>query len=312
MRLSAFLMLCACSSGLDPHAAPWRRVTSAGPPARWGHAAVYDAAADRMLVFAGQSEAGERADVWSFDLASETWTRLATSPGPAPRVNPGAVLDAARNRMIVAAGRTGAATLFDDVWALDLSTLVWSELPRGPSGRQRPMYTSDHDHAWFYGGEGLLTVFGDLWELDLPTNAWSHMPNNGDAPASRTCGAMAVSQGVVTLNGGHNVATITDGTWRYEAQHWSRVKTNGGTAAGAHWAYATDTLCDTLYLAGGDHADNYDTAMTDELRLTGVPSFARVAVSALPDAHDHASLVFDAARRDLVLFVHPRATPSRS
>ncbi len=106
------------------------------------------------------------------------------------------------------------------------------------------------------------------------------------------------------MNGGHDVAFVRDGTWRYDlaAHAWSRIGTEGGTAAGAHWAYAVDPKCARLYLAGGDHVDNYDTALTDVLSLRGPARFSMLHVSALPDAHDHASLVFDSAHDNIVLF----------
>ncbi len=218
LLLALALALAACSGVTDPSAPPWRRVASVGPAARWGHAAVYDAKRDRMIVFAGQSGGGELADVWALDLASETWTQLATGPGPAPRVNPAAVVDPTHDRMIVVGGRTGLATLFDDVWALDLGTLQWTELAHGPGPRQRAHYATDGTHAWFYGGEGFLSVFGDLWQLDFSNDAWTELPNAGDAPPSRTCGAMAFVDGALFVNGGHDVAFVRDGTWRYDSR----------------------------------------------------------------------------------------------
>jgi len=303
-RATALLVLLACSSGLDPNAPAWHRIAATGPGARWGHTAVLDAVRDRMIVFGGQSSEGELADVWALDLGAETWRQLATTNAPSTRVNPAAVVDAVRDRMIVFGGRTGLTTSLDEAWALDLSTLAWSRLPSGPSARQRPHFATDGARAWFYGGESFTSVQGDLWQFDFATNTWSLLPNAGDAPSARTCGAMAFIDGGLVVNGGHDVAFVRDGTWRYDlvAQAWSRVETEGGTAAGAHWAYAVDPKCGKLYLAGGDHFDNYDTALTDVLSLRGPSRFSKVAVSVLPDAHDHASLVLDSARSNLILY----------
>jgi hypothetical protein len=84
---------------------------------------VYDAAADRMLVFGGETAHGESAEVWAFDLASETWSQLPAGDGPGPRVNPGVVLDAARGRLIAVDGRHGLTATFHDTWALDLERI---------------------------------------------------------------------------------------------------------------------------------------------------------------------------------------------
>lgn len=293
----------SCSSVLDADAPAWRKLAASGPSARWGHAAAIDAARERMLVFGGQSEAGELADLWSLDLATETWTLLDAPGGPSHRVNPIAFVDAARDRMIVLGGRTGLGTLYDDAWALDLAHLTWTALPKGPGPRQRAHFAQTGDHAWVYGGEGLFQVFGDLWQLDFATDTWQRLPDAGDVPPARTCGAMALDGNGLLVHGGHDVAIVRDGTWRYDldARAWSQVSTQGSTAAGAHWAYATDAACGNVYLAGGDHVDNYDTALTDTLSLSS-RGFQKLRASALPDPHDHATLVFDAKRRDLVLF----------
>jgi hypothetical protein len=301
-RRALALVLCACASPLDASSPAWRRVDAPGPSPRWGQGAVYDAAGDRMLVFGGETARGETAEVWSFDLASETWTQLAVGAGPEPRVNPGVVLDAARARLIAVDGRRGATETFTDAWALDLAALTWTELAPGPPSRQRPHAATDGTRAWFEGGEAYTHVWGDLWELDLATDAWTALPTDGDGPGGRTCGAFAVAGDALVLLGGHDVIAL-GGAFSYDlaARRWSKLAPSGGTAAGAHWAYALDGACARLYLATGDHDDKYDTALTDVLDLAA-SSFSRVHVSALPPPRDHATLVVDDRRRTIVLF----------
>ena len=298
--VASLLVLCACGAAVDPDAPAWRRVSAAGPPARWGHAAVYDAARDRVLVYAGAGVHGELADLWSFELASETWTELPTSAPPPARINPGAVLDTARDRFVIFAGRTGLTGTLGDAWALELATLTWQQLPAGPQARQRPHAASDGAHAWFYGGEGTLArVFGDLWELDLATDTWRQLP--GDR--ARTCGAFAYVDGALVVTGGHGVASVDDSTSRYElaTRAWDRVSTHGSTAAATHRAFDFDRTSKRLWLAGGDHLDNYDTSLTDVLALDS-QQLARVTTANLPPVRDHATLVFDPIRGQLVLF----------
>src|SRR5262249_5787610 len=134
---------------------------------------------------------------------------------------------------------------------------------------------------------------------DFATTTWRELPHPGDAPAARSCGALGFVAGAVVATGGHGVAFVQDDTWRYDltAERWSRVATDGSTAAAAHWAYTVDTACDPLIVAGGDHNDHSDPAPADPLagaRFTGL------AASALPDASDHATLVL--AGRELILY----------
>ena len=296
------LVVSGCSSPLDPSAPPWRRVDGASPSPRWGQGAVYDPVADRMLVFGGETAHGETAEVWSFDLASETWTELPTGAGPEPRVNPGVVLDTARGRLIAVDGRRGAIDTFADAWALDLATLAWTELPAGPPSRQRPHAATDGTYAWFEGGEALTNIWADLWQLDLTSDTWTELPTGGNGPGPRTCGAFAFVNNGLVLLGGHTVIAL-GGTFHYDltAQRWSQLAPTGGTAALAHWAFALDTACGRFYLATGDHDDNYDTSLTDVLDL-GANRFSRLQTSALPAPRDHATLIVDPVRHQLVLF----------
>ena len=292
------LAVMACGSPVEPGAAAWRRVPEPGPAPRWGHAAVLDG--DRVLVFGGASASGELADVWSFALATEAWTQLADA-GPPPRINPGAVLDPLRDRLVIFGGRTGLTGTLGDAWAFSLATGEWTELPAGPPPRQRPHAASDGARAWFYAGEGTLArVFSDLWELDLATDSWRQLPSE---LAGRTCGAFAYTGGALVVTGGHGVASAVDDTWRYDlaAARWTQLATHGSTAAAAHRAYDFDPATGRLWLAGGDHLDNYNTALTDVLALDA-QQFSLVATSNLPPVHDHATLVFDPARQQLVLF----------
>lgn len=298
------LALVACSS-LDPSAPPWRSVDASPVPARWGQVASIDAKRDRMLVFGGDGAHGQLDDVWALDLASNAWSRLETTDGPGPRTDLAGVVDAAHDRLVVMFGRIGVATSIDEVWALDLATLAWSELPSGPPARHDVPVATDGEHAWVFGGAGaFLQSLDDLWELDLATDSWRALPDDGTRPPARGSSALTYHDGGVWLVGGHDVASIQRDVWRYDlgARVWQRFDPIGASVAGAHYGYAVDALCGSLFLAGGDNLDNFDVAFTDALALDGSARFARVPTSVLPPPRDHASLVFDSRRRELVLF----------
>lgn len=144
------------------------------PPARAGHAAIYDPTGDRMLIQGGGSVIGftshQYDDVWALSLAgSPAWTQLTPSgPGPAPGGDRVGMLDPGGQRMVL----VGAD--FPDNWALDLTqgnTAVWSPLPADPGSRSHPgvAYDATQDRMLMYGGGGRY----DLWEFDLGADAWS-------------------------------------------------------------------------------------------------------------------------------------------
>lgn len=97
-----------------------------GPAARLNHTAVYDAAANQMIVFGGQNP-GLANDVWVLSNANglagtPTWTQLFPSGGPPlVRLAHTAVFDQATKRMTVFGGLTcdpGGCTNLNDVWVL--------------------------------------------------------------------------------------------------------------------------------------------------------------------------------------------------
>ena len=113
---------------------PWTNLVADGtpgsPPTRNGHTAVYDAAANRMIVFGGRVLGFAIAyynDLWVLANANglggkPTWTNLIADGdprSPPERAYHTAVYDAAENRMIVFGGRGGTLdTALGDVWVL--------------------------------------------------------------------------------------------------------------------------------------------------------------------------------------------------
>ena len=163
----------------------------APPPARHGHAAIYDPAADRMLVFGGGGLQGLRLnDVWSLSLAAGTWTQMAPSGTPPEGRRYFTMdLDAARNRLIVFGG-LGSGYL-NDVWSLDLGgNTAWAPLiAQGTPPPARLGHVSTIDP----GGDRLLVMGGyagsalnDAWALQLSgTPTWVQLSPAGAPPLAR-------------------------------------------------------------------------------------------------------------------------------
>ncbi len=55
-------------------------------------------------------------DVWSFDVATETWTRLSPNVGPNPRAQPALSYDPLRNLVVLTGGRRSSSFPTDDAW----------------------------------------------------------------------------------------------------------------------------------------------------------------------------------------------------
>jgi hypothetical protein len=201
---------------LTPGAEAWTQLSPAGTPpiARRWHSAVYDTANGRMVVFGGGGGGAVLSDVWALDLTSgaEAWSQLAEgSPGPPARVQHSAIYDAAMGFMILFGGYD-AGTLFNDVWALNLTTETWVQLsPSGTPPTVRRGHTAVYDGAnsrlLLFGGVGSGGFHNDLWELSLVPGsvAWTQLAPSGTAPAGRAwhTGMVDMLSGRFITIGGH-------------------------------------------------------------------------------------------------------------
>ncbi len=179
-----------------------------GPPLRMNHALAFDTRRGAVLVFGGNTS-GSAAnvaldnEVWSYEVASDTWERLRTSgPKPAPRLMHTALYDTNRDRLIVYGGAdenlfSNNARYFSDLWALDLQSLAWTQLADGADadvpGRFWSTITHDPqaDRYLLFGGhdDQALGNRNDTWVYDPSDDTWANLAE-GDAfarPANGFC-----------------------------------------------------------------------------------------------------------------------------
>lgn len=169
----------------------WTKLTLASaPPERSSHAAVYDAANDRLIVFGGTRDDDTFLnDTWVLSNATDidggaTWTELEPTGGPPPaRSNPVAAYDAENNRMIIFGGGDGSITR-NDTWVLTNAnglggTPEWTELVAANApyrGASAAAYDATANTLVVFGGYAGPDRLDELWVL---SNA-----NGLDGPAS--------------------------------------------------------------------------------------------------------------------------------
>lgn len=156
----------------------WERIPARGalPPERNAHVAVYDAARDRMVVFAGVGIGDDLNDVWSLSLSgTPTWTEITPNgPGPGPRRQSAGVYDPAHRRLIVYGGQDGGSGPgYQDVWSLDLDGedgwTEWSEAaPPGRRWGHTAVYATRTGGMLVFGGVDLADWKNDAWLLGDP------------------------------------------------------------------------------------------------------------------------------------------------
>lgn len=201
----------------------WSRVATTGtrPSARANHSALYDPLRDRMLVFGGSNGGAGFNETWALDLSTgPEWSPLATSgTKPAGRSGQAAVLDPARDRMLVFGGRSGAVYL-GDVWELTLgATPTWSQLaPSGtpPSARgfQSAIYDPLRDQVVLFGGVGSAGSLADVWVLSLsPSPAWTQLPLVGPSARNLQVAIHDANGDRLVIFGGRDGTTLLDDVW---------------------------------------------------------------------------------------------------
>jgi hypothetical protein len=186
-------------------------------------------------------------ETWRFDARCGAWERLRPEAPPSARSRAAYALDARRRRLLVFGGRsragsTGAYTLYDELWSLDLAGGRWTVLSpehAGPSARANATLVVDAaaDAAILFGGNtstdgARFTPRGDTWRLDLASLAWSRVASDR-APPAREFHASAARDGAVLVLGGGDANAFTGpflrDAWRLDlaAGQWSPLALSG-------------------------------------------------------------------------------------
>ncbi len=197
---------------------------SGSPGPMFGASLVWDATADRFLLFGGCYPCSS--NVWAFSPGTSTWSVLTTSGGsPAPRMDAVVSGDGARGLVVVFGGDNGTA-VFNDTYVFDPVASSWTRLENvtPPSSRDgaAAAYLSvpDNESVLVAGGSDGPSVLGDTWRFSAVsnltvsvTNATSH---SGIAKATAYANGVALpptnASGAVTVDGLLPMRTVLNTT----------------------------------------------------------------------------------------------------
>jgi hypothetical protein len=179
--------LACLAAGVSAQITPKLMIKPFVPVGRTGHAAAFDAARGRMVVFGGTNASGNLAETIETD--GTTWFRLA--PATAPSARWGAVMaydpDTRRCHLF---GGFGVDNL---LWSWDGTT--WTSSNRGasqPLGRtgHAMTYHTTRKRLVVFGGRTEFAISNDTWEYDV-TAGWAAARVTNPPPA-RTGAVMAM------------------------------------------------------------------------------------------------------------------------
>jgi N-acetylneuraminic acid mutarotase len=209
----------------DPTTNTWSDLKPAGavPDPRIGHSMVYDPVAKKVTLFGGSSHGGRNGDIWAYDSAANTWTKVSpTGDAPFARYGCPLVYDSGLGKVLLVGGSDGHFVTMHETWAYDSAANAWTKLsPKGnvPPGRAyfAMAYDSDTRQTVLFGGQGVAAL-DDTWLYDSAANAWTKVDPASDAPSARMYPAMvyATKAGTMILFGGLDGKTVFNDTWSYD------------------------------------------------------------------------------------------------
>ncbi|CAE7772699.1 DRC7 [Symbiodinium sp. CCMP2592] len=238
------------------------------------HQIVYDNRSDSLWLYGGQFGLGDddsTDELWKFDCQTQSWSNqtVSSSAKPPAMHNHRMVYDDQHHSLWLLSYGSGESG--DDLWTLQLDTLVWSkpELTtsrppgfalQGSQARYAPavVYDGGSRALWLHGGgwDADGNVFWDLWRLDLQSLEWNEtMVNAATRPSGRRNAQLVYdsSRNALWLHGGVNPPNQLSDLWQLQiaSMTW-RELTFGEKPSGRHaHQLAYDSSSDALWLHGG-------------------------------------------------------------
>ena len=209
------------------------------PTGRGEQSAVYDPCNKRIILFGGNDYQPEqcadfgpkrfKADTWSYVPEYQNWALVNTATNPPPRGRQAMAFDLSRKRAYLFGGRyraegaTGDYTMYNDLWAFDVNTDTWTQIPHAgdiPSARGNTamVYDDLNDRLVLFGGStsasGLsFTPQNDTYILNLDNFVWTRVATGGTVPPKRLFHHMVVdgtNNQVLVYGGGNENAFFGD------------------------------------------------------------------------------------------------------
>jgi cysteine-rich repeat protein len=157
------------------------RTPGSGPSPRAGHRMVYDSWRKKVVLFGGDDTSTSNNELWEWDGAAGTWTKITLANPPEARADFGMAFDSKRGRVIVWGGPTS-----NDTWFYD-GTSWTNKMSMYPTFRLGPAMTYDsaRDRVIMHGG-GPGSPKDDVWEFDgMDWHEYVATPTDPPFPASK-------------------------------------------------------------------------------------------------------------------------------
>ena len=257
-----------------------RRTPATAPLARASASLAWDPRIEKVVLFGGVAVLLSFADTWTWD--GEIWERIATPTSPTPRGGAAMVFDATRDRLIVAGGFRSSLTsvTVQDTWAFDGTT--WTQISTAtlpaPTGNERATYDAKRD----------VVVLSSGTTYELVADRW--ISRSTSPAAEGAIHYMPATERVIEL-----AADVAGNPFDWDGATWTQRPLAPWPAQRRGAVAVSDPFTGRVLLFGGLAATSNQTWEWD-----GRHWIEHTATS--PGALTAANMVYDASRREVILF----------
>jgi galactose oxidase-like protein len=290
------------------------------PAARANQSGIFDPSSERMVISGGLNF-GVVGDTWSLALPGTlAWSRVSPAgpiASPVPRWFHSAILDAARNRMVVFGGLGGAPTFpyYGDVWTVPLSgDALWASLGSAPFvwGYHRAIYDVLNDRMVVYDGSSPNPPDPTpeaVWALNFTSNTWTNLTPASGGPGARFLTAVAYDppRQRMLVFGGNSGSTLFNDVWALSLSGtptWTQLTPMGAPPIGrtaATLVYVPEQDAMVLFGGGDGHTLFYNDVW--RLSLAGPSTWTQLAPAGTPpDGRYLHTAVYDDRRHRMLIF----------
>lgn len=288
------------------------------PAERWGTQAIMIPSEGRFLVFGGARSIGVGAtlgDLWSFELATGTWSEVDDQDAPPPRYCHCATYLPDQHQLLLVGGRNLRGPLAPAAWTYDLATRVWQaidgDLPTGVIGCS-VVWMPSHPgggRAVLFGGQSPTALPQETWIYDPAARTFSLLltattpPGRRDAMmAADPAGRVLLWSGALSVFPPENARFLED-FWAYDGNDWVEVSALGTAPAPRRYAASAfdPGRREWIIYSGTKETEQFDElwrfdATTDTWSLLPVTGAAR------PNPRGFAAFTFDPGSDRYALF----------
>lgn len=265
-----------------------QRWVEPAPAFRAQHAAAYDAARDRTVLFGGRDHTGLRDSTWLWDGAD--WN-ASTAGGPSARAGHAMVWDDAR-QVVVLFGGNDDTTSLDDTWTWDGSAWTLQTTAIAPAPRAAHVMSWDpaRNVVVLFGGytQSSGNARNDTWEWD--GSSWTQVASTG--PLARWSPAMTWDGAQTVLFGGStgNSTRLGD-TWTWDGTAWTQQAPTASPVPRLYHSMVS-TGAEAILFGGLDGGFGQ---LRDTWTWSG-GSWSQASPILSPPSRDRTAMVFDTAR----------------